>query len=59
MPVYEFECPNCKERFDVRLGSEEKNEVPCPKCGTPATRVWNFLVKTKSWLLHGPENAKE
>ncbi len=59
MPLYEYECPDCKKRFEVRLGLEEKKEVLCPECGARAIRVWSFLVKTKSWLLHGPEGASE
>lgn len=57
MPLYEYECPDCNKRFEVRLGLEEKKEVPCPECGAKTMRVWSFLVKTKSWLLHGPEGA--
>ena len=26
MPIYEYECPNCKKRFDVKLGVDEKRE---------------------------------
>lgn len=58
MPVYEYECPNCKKRFEVRLGFDEKKEALCPGCGTKAMRVWSLQVKTKSWLLHGPDNTR-
>ena len=54
MPVYEYECPDCKKRFDVKLGVDEKREVHCPECGAEARRVMSFTIKTKSWLLHGP-----
>ncbi len=35
MPVYEYECKACGERFELRRGfSDSDSEVKCPKCGT-------------------------
>ena len=36
MPIYEFECNKCGERFDLveRLSEHEKHEEKCPKCGS-------------------------
>ena len=35
MPVYEFECGKCGERFDCFVHSLERIEgVSCPKCGS-------------------------
>jgi putative FmdB family regulatory protein len=35
MPVYEFNCTKCSERFEV-MGSyaEREKEHTCPKCGS-------------------------
>ena len=35
MPVYEFNCSKCGERFEV-MGSyaEREKEHACPKCGS-------------------------
>ena len=41
MPTYEFACPDCGERFEVRMSIQErelKRAVPCPKCGREDTR---------------------
>lgn len=37
MPIYEFECESCGERFEelVAAGAES---VPCPACGGEVTR---------------------
>jgi putative FmdB family regulatory protein len=37
MPIYEFECEACGERFEelVAAGTEA---VPCPACGSARTR---------------------
>jgi putative FmdB family regulatory protein len=33
MPIYEYECQKCGERFEVRRGmAESDNETKCPKC---------------------------
>ena len=33
MPLYEYECRNCKARFE-RLVFSDKVEVTCQKCGS-------------------------
>ncbi len=33
MPIYEYECRGCSERFEVLQGAGEGSEsVSCPKC---------------------------
>jgi putative FmdB family regulatory protein len=55
MAVYEFECKDCGERFQVTEAMREhdrlKAEPPkCPKCGQRQTRqlVTAFTCKTPS-----------
>ena len=40
MPLYEYECPGCKKRFEAfkRL-SERKHDEPCPSCSRQSKRV--------------------
>ncbi len=39
MPIYEYECPNCGRRFELRRGVRDSdNEVICPKCGSRQPR---------------------
>lgn len=39
MPVYEYECLKCGEKFEQqRSVSEIDNEVRCPKCGGKSRR---------------------
>ena len=34
MPIYEYKCKKCGEKFELRLGfSQNRNSVKCPKCG--------------------------
>lgn len=37
MPLYDFRCPACDERFEARAGADEL--PPCPRCGAPVERV--------------------
>jgi putative FmdB family regulatory protein len=35
MPIYEYECRSCKERFEIVQKMSEGNEgICCPKCET-------------------------
>ncbi len=39
MPIYEYECPACGARFELRLGiNDSDNEKKCPKCEAPGPR---------------------
>ena len=47
MPLYEYRCGGCSERFEVlqRLGATS-DEVLCPRCGTenPARGLSTFAA---------------
>ncbi len=34
MPIYEYRCEKCEERFEEYLSSSTKPAPPCPKCGS-------------------------
>ena len=34
MPVYEYRCDACRERFEEYLSTSTKPAPPCPKCGS-------------------------
>jgi len=41
MPIYEYECGKCGERFELRRGitdSDSDSEIRCPECGTENPR---------------------
>ena len=34
MPMYEYECQSCGEKFELRRSfSDSDEEIKCPKCG--------------------------
>ncbi len=39
MPIYEFECEKCGEKFDLLLGLHyDPKEIRCPKCQSSKAR---------------------
>ena len=50
MPIYEYECRNCKETFEVLQKSGEGNEgILCPKCNTDKPeRLFSAFCSTTS-----------
>jgi len=39
MPIYEYQCPSCKERFEKLVrASGAPAEVTCPTCGATGAK---------------------
>ncbi|HHW29656.1 MAG TPA: zinc ribbon domain-containing protein [Syntrophomonadaceae bacterium] len=34
MPIYEYLCQNCNEKFTVVVSWWKRKQVKCPKCGS-------------------------
>ena len=34
MPIYNFQCKNCKHKFEKILAISKIKEVKCPKCNS-------------------------
>jgi putative FmdB family regulatory protein len=39
MPIYEYECTACKQRFDRYQSFSEAAVTACPECGSPVRKV--------------------
>jgi putative FmdB family regulatory protein len=46
MPVYDYECPACKHKFEVTRKFSATGGGACPRCGAEGQRVYTapFLV---------------
>ncbi len=46
MALYEYQCPDCDERFEKRMPMSDALQLaPCPACGARARKViGNFAV---------------
>lgn len=40
MPVYDYKCTACDERFEVSRQMGATSDESCPLCGSPAKRVF-------------------
>lgn len=53
MAIFEFECPNCKERVErLTFGHIERPAPLCAKCGTLTHQI-EFSVPAKRNPEHG------
>jgi putative FmdB family regulatory protein len=41
MPIYEYRCTTCQERFEALVTSAERAQARCPRCG--AAKVERLL----------------
>lgn len=59
MPIYEYECPKCGERLELRRSmSDSDRDVKCPKCGTEnVRRVFSTFATTSSGSSCTPSSS--
>lgn len=41
MPTYEYECLECKNRFEVFQSMSDAPVTDCEKCGKPVRKIFN------------------
>jgi putative FmdB family regulatory protein len=55
VPIYEYECDNCKEAFEVFLGINDPQVESCPNCNGKEVRKLisncSFQLKGSGWYL--------
>ena len=55
MPLYEYQCDDCGERFErIRKFSDPPLDEPCPKCGGPIRKLISspaIQFKGKGWYV--------
>jgi len=58
MPIYEYECEKCGERFELRRSvSDSDSEIRCPKCETEnPQRVFSMFTAGSSSVACAPSN---
>ncbi|MFC1914231.1 zinc ribbon domain-containing protein [Chloroflexota bacterium] len=50
MPIYEYECPTCGNKFELRRSmTDTDNEVKCPRCGAEnSRRIFSMFITGSS-----------
>ncbi len=57
MPLYTFECLECREEFDrVLFLSEADKKPPCPKCGGKTRKIIAASADRREWEPYWDEN---
>lgn len=63
MPIYEYQCPDCRHRFEVLQSIREKATKNCPKCpGKKVERLishTSFSLKGGGWFKDGYNKKKQ
>lgn len=49
MPIYEYRCENCQERFEELLTTSDKPAPACPRCGASDPARLLSTINTE-WL---------
>ena len=64
MPIYEYQCPHCRKKFEEWLKSDDDASThPCPACGVPSPRIISqstFILKGGGWYVteYGSHHAE-
>ncbi|MBI5519906.1 MAG: zinc ribbon domain-containing protein [Desulfovibrio sp.] len=56
MPIYEYNCQDCKQIFEEWQKDYEERDIPCPVCGGNACRIMSsssFVLKGGGWYASG------
>ncbi|NLG33630.1 MAG: zinc ribbon domain-containing protein [Syntrophomonadaceae bacterium] len=48
MPIFDYVCQNCANRFDLIISNSKKDGVKCPKCGSANVQQLLSLFNTGS-----------
>ncbi|MBI2172484.1 MAG: zinc ribbon domain-containing protein [Chloroflexi bacterium] len=44
MPIYEYVCPNCTEKFEKLRPMSDGRSAPCPRCSGESPRVLSVFT---------------
>jgi len=48
MPIFEFECKNCGNKFDLMIANKDKEKVKCPQCESADIKQLLSMFATSS-----------
>lgn len=62
MPLYEYQCRNCRKTAEVRHGFKETYDAPCAECGGEMARVFSpagIVFKGSGFYINDSRKAAE
>lgn len=54
MPIYEYQCDGCADRFEVKQSMKDDALTTCPKCGKSVQRLISspaIMFKGSGWYV--------
>ena len=54
MPIYEYQCEGCADRFEVKQSMKDDPLTTCPQCGKPVQRLISspaIMFKGSGWYV--------
>ncbi len=62
MPLYEYQCKVCHDKFELRQKFSDPPASACPKCGGEVAKLISssaFALKGGGWYAEGYGSAKD
>ncbi len=62
MPIYEYQCDACGDKFELRQKFTDEPAKECPKCGGSIRKLISqsaFALKGSGWYTEGYSTSKE
>ena len=60
MPIYQYHCPKCNLKFELKQSFSDESMVACPKCQNGAKRLFSPVpVIFKGSGFYVTDNRKE
>jgi putative FmdB family regulatory protein len=57
MPIFDFECSDCGNKFDLLIANKDKNKVQCPTCESRNVKQLLSVFATTSSSSSVPQNS--
>ena len=54
MPIYEYQCEGCADRFEVKQSMKDEPLITCPRCGKRVQRLISsptIMFKGSGWYV--------
>ncbi len=54
MPIYEYQCEDCTDKFEIKQSMKDDPLTTCPRCGKPVQRLISspaIMFKGSGWYV--------
>lgn len=48
MPIFDFQCKDCGNKFDLMISNKDKDKAQCPQCGSRDVKQLLSMFATSS-----------